>query len=660
MLLGIDTGGTFTDFLLFDRGQIRIHKRPSTPKNPEHAILAGIKEMGLTPQQLTVIHGSTVATNAVLEGKGVKSAYVCNHGMADILTLGRQERPLLYSFNQPLRLPPVPKALCIEVGGRISAQNEELEPLLDNELVQLKQTLREHAPQAVAINLLFSFVNPQYEQQIENAIRDLNIFISRSSDVLPEYGEYERGITTWLNAWIGPIVQRYLAQLESRLAAKKLTIMQSSGGTFSCQHAAHHPVHMLLSGPAGGLKGAQRIGELTHQPRLLTFDMGGTSTDVALINKAPKLTNQGRIGDYPVAIAMVDMHTIGAGGGSIAYLDEGGLLQVGPESAGAEPGPACYGKGGTLPTVSDANLILGRLRSDRFLGGHMRLDESAAHQALLTLSNPLGISIEETAQGIVKIANEHMSQALRVISVQRGIDPRDYTLTCFGGAGGLHVCALADALDMKKALVPVNAGVLSALGMLNAPPARELSKTISKNLEHVSLDELNRYFSELAHQGREALAQEGIAPSQISENFSMDLRYLGQTHCLNLNWMQDLKGCREAFHQRHLNEIGHRLDHSIELVNIRAHIQGPVANITLSELKQSTKGKVYQSNNNETTILNRDQLNRNDIIIGPAIICETVSTTYIAENWQGVIDQFGNILLEPRKISCPRIYSASS
>ena len=442
--LGIDTGGTFTDFVLLRDNVLSVHKVLSTPSAPELAILQGIHELGLDrladDMTLFIVHGSTVATNAVLESKGVSTAYITNHGLGDILTIGRQTRQQLYQLQPEPVPPPVPRDHCLETGGRLSANGDTIDPLTDQDLQQLLTQLRQLQPRAVAINLLFSYLDDRAERAIAGIIPK-HIFVSRASQILPECKEYERGIATWLNAYVGPLVEGYLQRLATGVAHARISVMQSSGGTIAAEHAGQQAVNMLLSGPAGGIAGAKYMGDCAQHSRLLTFDMGGTSTDVALIDGELQLITEGRIGHYPVAVPMVDMHTIGAGGGSIAWIDVGGLLRVGPESAGANPGPACYGKGGVRATVTDANLILGRLQADAFLGGSMTLDIEAARQAIHGIASNMDKGIEETAEGIIRIANEHMAQALRVMSVQRGIDPRQLTLTSFGGAGGLHAAS---------------------------------------------------------------------------------------------------------------------------------------------------------------------------------------------------------------------------
>lgn len=649
MLLGVDTGGTFTDFVLFDGKSLRLHKRLSTPHAPEQAILLGIQDMGLKPKQLSIIHGSTVATNAALEKKGVRTAFITNRGHADMLTIGRQARPELYNLQPEAITPPVPVELCLETGGRIAADGEVLEPLTEQDLQQLKQQLQQLKPEAVAINLLFSFIDDRAEKAIE-AVIPAGMFVSRSSEILPEYKEYERGITTWLNAWIGPLVERYLNRLSSSLPNTPIAVMQSSGGSIAADQAGRHAVHMLLSGPAGGLAGARSIGQLAKRDLLLTFDMGGTSTDVALIDGELRLTSEGHIGPYPVAVPMVDMHTIGAGGGSIAYVDAGGLLQVGPESAGADPGPACYGRGGSQATVTDANLVLGRLRADAFLGGKMQLKVDAAHSAVSNLAQQLQLGVEETAAGIIRLANEHMSQALRVISIQRGIDPKGFTLMPFGGAGGLHVCALAEALGMDQALVPIQGGVLSAFGMLVARRSREQSQTIASQLDQIDTNNLETQFQVLEDKALAALASEGVSTELVTLQRSLDLRYRGQAFSLNIPW-QKLESCADSFQQSHEQRYGHRLQQPVELVNIRLHAHGPAQQIEIPTLgpKSFTTESVRHANlygiDKPVAILDREKLCAEQQIDGPALITETVATTFIDSGWHCQVDNYGNLLL---------------
>lgn len=641
-VIGIDTGGTFTDFVLWDGGALRVHKVLSTPQAPERAILQGLREMGLDPVGLRVVHGSTVATNAALEGKGVRTVYIGNRGLGDLLTIGRQARRELYNLQPQPIPPPVPGELCLETGGRLSADGSEIEALTDQELEELTADLVRLEPEAVAINLLHAYLDDMLERRIE-AVVPAGVFISRSSEVMPVIGEYERGIATWLNSWLGPLVEGYVRRLQAQLPGALVSVMQSSGEAIAAEQAARQAVRMLLSGPAGGLVGAGFVAAASDRKKLLSFDMGGTSTDVALIDGAPRLTREGRIGPWPVAVPMVDMHTIGSGGGSIARLDVGGMLLVGPQSAGADPGPACYSKGGMEPTVTDANLVLGRLRSEAFLGGRMALDEEAACRAVGRLAQAMGQTLEAAAQGIIQVANENMARALRVISVQRGVDPRRFTLVSFGGAGGLHVCALADALGMNSALVPVQAGVLSALGMLVGRPGRQLVRTCLGLLAELDEAQIQAGFEELAEEGVQELLREGSSRTELQRNFSVDLRYQGQSYTLNLPW----QGSREttmAFHIYHEQRYGHRLDAPVELVYLRVGLEGSGLELDLRRTKR-VEAQVEAVMHGAIPCYVREALAEGQIVPGSALITEEVSTTWIESGWCCVRDQVGNLLL---------------
>jgi N-methylhydantoinase A len=649
-LLGVDTGGTFTDFVWWDGRALHIDKVLSTPEAPERAILQGIAKMKIPLQGLTVVHGSTVATNAVLEGKGVRTLLITNRGFGDLLTIGRQARTELYNLQPEPLSPPVPREDCLETGGRIGADGTTLEPLTEADLRQLRSEIEQRQAEAVAINLLFSFLDPEAERRIE-AVVPKALFVSRSSRVLPEYREYERGITTWLNSYVGPLVEGYLQRLESRAGGAKISVMQSSGNTIAAHQAGAEAVHMLLSGPAGGLAAARFIGEQVGRSQLLTFDMGGTSTDVALLDGAVGLTTEGKIGRYPVAVPMVDMHTIGAGGGSIARVDSGGMLLVGPESAGAEPGPACYSEGGGAATVTDANLLLGRLLPDAFLGGEMVLDRDAARLAMSRVAEALDCSIEAAAEGVVRVANEHMSQALRVISIQRGVDPREFTLVSFGGAGGLHVCALAESMGIRRALIPLYGGVLSALGMLVAPHGRELSRSRIVQLDQVVDAEIEREFEQLAQQGVEALLDEGVEQGKIDRLYSVDLRYHGQSFTLNLPW-QGRTVSQALFHQAHQERYGHCFDFPVELVNLRVTVreqievpfslQGGDSRVSVDQIPATA----VLSGIGVVPVYRREQLTTMQPLEGPLLITERVATSLVAAGWRCMVDPTGVLLLE--------------
>ncbi len=684
--LGIDTGGTFTDFVYFDGSSLSTYKVLSTPHAPELAILQGIEALQLSaefspnPENLKIIHGSTVATNALLESRGVKTVYVTNRGFADVPGLGRQARSELYNLMPAPRAPLIPSEHCLEINTRLTAQGVLLTPLQQADIDDLVSCIKKIKPHAVAINLLFSFLDASQEQAIKESIgaaqaADNPLFISCSSEVLAEHKEYERGMATVLNAYVGPLMQGYLARLSQRLTARSaedatteqqrinLSVMQSSGGSIDAESAGEHAVRLLLSGPAGGLKGAQYIAGLTGESRLLSFDMGGTSTDVAMIDGKIQLTAEGCIGGYPVAVPMVDMHTIGAGGGSIAYVDGGGLLNVGPQSAGASPGPACYGQGGEKPTVTDANLILGRLRAEGFSASDnqhengLRLDMDAAKGAMKTVAEPLGVSIEAAAQGILRIANEHMVRALRQISVQRGYDPQTFSLTCLGGAAGLHVCALADALKMHRVIVPIHGGVLSALGMLVAAPSRELSRACIQALHTSDSAQLDEQFSQLQACAVHDMKGELKASPVVSR--SVDLRYKGQSFTLNLDWREDVQSLQQAFHRLHEKTWGHQLKMPVELVNLRVSVKGEAPPFVLPLLSSEASGKpasnaekqvdCYVLNTDEQSrpvrVYQREQLVSGEKISGPALVLEKVSTTLIEPAWDCEVDGWGNLLL---------------
>lgn len=648
-LIGIDTGGTFTDLVWYQDGRFRVHKVLSTPQAPEQAILRGMRELGLDPDGLRTVHGSTVATNAVLQGKGVKTVLVTNRGFADLLTIARQNRAELYDLQPVPPDPPVAPQCCVETGGRLDPQGCLIEPLTEQDLAVLEATLLRLAPAAVAVNLLFSYIDDTLERRIAEVVPP-GVFVSLSSRVLPEIREYERGVATWLNAWVGPLVDGYLHRLARGLPGARISVMQSSGETVEAALAGEQAVRMLLSGPAGGLVGARVVAGLAGFERLLTFDMGGTSTDVALIDGEPRLTSEGRIGAYPVAVPMVDMHTIGAGGGSIAWMDLGDMLQVGPESAGADPGPACYGRGGRRPTVTDANLILGRLRRDAFLGGEMPLDEAAARRALTPLASALRMPLEAAAQGIIAVANERMARALRTISVQKGVDPSDFVLVSFGGAGGLHVCALAETLGTKQALVPLHGGVLSALGMLAASPGRRLSRTFLALLEQLNPAALEGVFSTLEHDGLAGLAREGIAAPDCAIQRKVDLRYRGQSYTLDLAWCDDLTQLERDFHARHRERYGHDLALPVELVNVRVAVTGPAATLVFAGRPVATPAEPFAccdvvGCDDAVPVFTRDALAAGQVLHGPAIVTERVATTWLAAGWQAQVHTSGSLVL---------------
>ena len=644
--LGVDTGGTFTDFVCIDDNRLSVFKTLSSPKEPQTAILKGIKAMGLSSAmaqgKLVIVHGTTVATNAVLQGKGVKTAYVANKGLKDVIRIGRQTRQHLYNLRPAAPEIDLDPDFLFEIEARVDATGKITQQLADGALEQLAIEIEASNPDAIAINLLFSFLSSEHEILIEEYFKD-KYFVSRSSDILPEYGEYERGMTTWLNAYVGPIIQRYLDALIKDVSPSTLSVMQSSGLTIDANLAATKAVNLLLSGPAGGLAAAQYFSNLMQQPNLITFDMGGTSTDVALIEQRYKLTNSGTIAGYPVAIPMADIHTIGAGGGSIAYVDEGGLLQVGPDSAGANPGPACYDNAGTDATVTDANLWLGRLGPSPKLAGELPLNIDAAGLALGRLAQKLDCALNEVASGILALANEHMSQALRVISVQRGHDPRAFALVCFGGAGGLHLCDLAESLGMTKAAVPIHGGVLSAFGMLTTKPGRELIQTHRIILSALQSAEVASAFEALEFKAKQDLAKEDV--TEMSEHRSLDMRYLGQTHTINIPY-ESLSDLEVSFHQSHQRQYGHQLDLPIEVVNLRSHIEAQREPIQLPDW--FAEPNLSDSQSWRIPYKHRSAMASGSVCSGPLLILEQHATTYVKQHWEAEIDVKGNLLLQKK------------
>jgi N-methylhydantoinase A len=660
--LGIDAGGTFTDFCLVEVGaevQVKIHKTLSTPSAPELAIIQGITELGLSSllesDRLHITHGSTVATNATLEGKLAATAYITNRGFKDVLTLARQTRPSLYQLEFDPLPAPVPEHLCLETGGRIGVDGEVLDELSDADLEGLVQELKQLDVSGVAINLLFSFVDSSYEEKIYAAVKKSQpeLFVSKSSSVLPVYKEYERGIATWLNSALGPVVSGYIDRLQSYLGSTPLQIMQSSGETLSAQLAARSAANLLLSGPAGGLAALEYIGKQIGKGHFISFDMGGTSTDVALLEGAIEITSEGKVGPYPVGLPMVDMHTIGAGGGSIAFIDSGGVLKVGPESAGASPGPACYGKGGTAATVTDANVVLGRISAQTKLAGDLALDLAAAVKSIEPLASQLSLSVEATAAGIIRLANQHMASALRLISVNRGHDPKDFALVCFGGAGGLQVCDLADLMAMDNALVPVNSGVLSAFGMVIADRGRQFSRTLNLTLTAEIEPTIKTAFSELSEQASSELAKELSDKSQAAEiviTHKAELRYLGQSFTLTVPY-SSLAACEKDFTKLHYKRYGYSLDNPIQIVTLHVSPKIPTESFDLPVIKCGReRNKVEQVTvfgcDEPADFWRRETLAEGVEVKGPAIIAEYAATTFVAAGWSATHDCFGNLLMK--------------
>ena len=564
--IAIDSGGTFTDCIWLDRGGMKVAKGFSTPARPSDAILSAIYQTAPLGAPISVHHGTTVGTNALLERKGAKVAFVTTAGFEDTFAIGRQARSSLYDwFQSP---PPclVPATLRFGVPERTSAEGAILRVPTEQELTDLREAIRNSEADAIALSLLFSFANPTNEQRVAEALQPLGLPLSISHRILPEFREYERASTIVVNAYLAPRVGTYIRDLSETLRSdypgSRLHVMQSSGGIISSAVASEEPVRTVLSGPAGGVIGAARVAARAGLSKIIAFDMGGTSTDVSLIDLTAgelRTTNESSISGLPIAIPMLDIHTVGAGGGSIAYFDAGGILHVGPESAGAVPGPICYGKG-ERPTVTDANLLLGRLDADNFLGGSLRLDKERTHYWTQKISTPLG-SVESFALGTVRLAEAAMEKAIRVISVERGHDPREFTLLSFGGAGPLHACALARALAIPRVLIPPMPGALSALGILLADYVRDFSRTVMLPYDEAQLES---NFLELEQHGRKAMGQEGLS-GRVSR--SIDMRYVGQGYEVNISAGTNVP---ERFHALHRKRYGYADEtRSIEVVNLR-------------------------------------------------------------------------------------------
>jgi N-methylhydantoinase A/oxoprolinase/acetone carboxylase beta subunit len=648
--LGIDTGGTFTDLLRLDEQGIRVHKIRSTPDDPSRAIIAGIAELITPNEQAEIIHGSTVATNALLERKGARVALITTKGFEDVLQIGRQTRAQLYNFMVEARRPLISEGLTFGVSERLNADGSILEPLLESEITQLINTLRTHTVDSVAVCLLHSYANPIHEDRLSTALEDTGFVVSTSHKILPEYREFERWSTTVVNAYVTPLMAQYLTKLEDGLNGRSLSIMQSNGGSISASRAKTAAVQTILSGPAAGVVGAQAIGTASGYSKLITFDMGGTSTDVSLINEHIGTTTESTVGDFPVRLPVLDIHTVGAGGGSVAYLDSGGGLRVGPRSAGADPGPACYGKGTEL-TVTDANLLLGRLDPEYFLGGRMTLDLDRPRAIAKQLAKQLGLPLIALAEGIVRIANTNMVNAIRVVSVQRGHDPREFALLAFGGAGGLHACDIADLLDIKTVLIPEHSGVLSALGMLLADVSKDYSLTLLKPTSLITEDTLHLHFKPLLARALRDIQAEGFAENDIVIERALDLRYKGQAYEITVPFTTSYEA---NFHRRHEQLYGYsNPQRPTEIVHLRVKSIGRTRKPTLpsaateprelptpsSELKTHFNRKAIP-----TPVYHRELLSAGTHGHGPALIISGQSTTIIPPHFDFAIDGVGTLI----------------
>lgn len=623
MRIAIDSGGTFTDCVYLSDGVAKVLKIPSTPSDPATAVLQAVLQVSGGVQS-EVRHGTTVGTNAMLERKGARIAFVTTAGFEDTIAIGRQARPKLYDWNWMKGEPLASASLCFGVKERISAEGKILLAPEEGELREMRAAIAASGAEAVAISLLFSFANPSNERAVAAALSELGIPLSVSHEVLPEFREFERGSTVCINAYLQPKMQSYLGRLPC-----DLQVMQSSGGIAPAALAAREPVRTILSGPAGGVIGAMAVARTAGFSRILTFDMGGTSTDVALvdIDAGLRTSTESQIAGMPVAVPMLDIHTVGAGGGSLASFDRGGALRVGPESAGAEPGPACYGRG-EEPTVTDANLVLGRLDEEHFLGGNMRLDLDRARAALERRRGSIA-SIEEFADGIVRLSNAHMEGALRKISVERGYDPRDFVLVCFGGAGPLHACALAKALRIRTVLIPKHPGALSAYGILTADLLRDYSRTVMLGPE----DDIESEFREL-EKGLEA----GVGLR------SVDVRYAGQGYELAVDWSDMFV---ESFHREHERRYGYSdVKRPVQVVNVRVRMVKRCDEIALERHEWCDgDGSTALLKRAPHPTYDRARLRAGECVAGPAVIVEYSATTFLPVGATAQVDEFLNLMV---------------
>jgi N-methylhydantoinase A len=649
MRIAIDTGGTFTDCVYLKDGVPAILKLPSTPDDPARSVLEAIQEIA-SGDSVEVRHGTTIGTNALLERKGARVAFVTTAGFEDTIAIGRQARQHLYDWMATPAPCIVPKELRFGVKERISAEGEVLLSPSDGELARLRRKIRASKAESVAISLLFSFANSEHEKQIVGQLRALGLPVSVSHQTVPEFREYERAATVVVNAYLAPQAGAYVRRLESAIQAQNkgsLHVMQSSGGIVSANIAIEEPVRTVLSGPAGGVIGAHRVAQLAGFEKIISFDMGGTSTDVALIDAhGPQITNESRISEVPISVPMLDIHTVGAGGGSLAWFDRGGILHVGPASAGAEPGPICYGRG-EQPTVTDANLALNRLDSELALAGSVRLDESRT-KGFMEITRGSIPSVEQFAAGILQLAEAEMEKAIRLISVERGHDPREFTLVAFGGAGPLHACSLARALGIPRVMVPAMPGALSALGILGADVVRDYSRTVMTSADDSLLE---KHFSDLEGNGSADFEAEGLSGTCIR---SADLRYAGQGYEINVPAGPEML---EQFHDAHRKRYGHADENRhVEVVNVRIRIIAttdpvnfprPVAGTLGSEHAVLKRKKVmFVDAWMETPVLDRKLLVPGNSFVGPAIVHEYSATTVVPPECTARVDLFSNLIIE--------------
>jgi N-methylhydantoinase A len=657
--IAIDSGGTFTDCVWLQDSTLQILKVFSTPADPAQAIADAVSRIAADAHEIIVLHGTTVGTNTLLQRKGARVAFVTTKGFEDSIEIGRQQRPKLYDFFFEKDPALAPAELRFGVDERISAEGTVLRAPSAESLQTLAAQIAAQKPQAIALSLLFSFANPQNEKAVVAALAALNLPLSVSHQILPEFREYERASTVLVNAYLQPVMQSYLQKLQQKAGAgthrrARIFVMQSSGGITALATAAERPVRTVLSGPAGGIVGAAAVAKRSGFDRIITFDMGGTSSDVALIDGHPTTTNEADVAGLPVRVPVLDIHTVGAGGGSLARFDAGGALRVGPESAGADPGPICYGKG-ERPTVTDANLLLGRLPADQFLGGDFQLDLPRTQKivAQWLKTNHSNLSLEDFAAGVVRVVNANMEKAIRVVSIERGHDPRQFSLVAFGGAGAMHACELAHALRIPRVIVPAYPGALSALGILISDVVKDHSRTILLRVGTGAAfsTRLDPIFAELKRNIAAELKKEDWQGRAVFEP-SCDIRYRGQGYELNLPYSANVL---KRFHAEHKGRYGYSSpDRDLEIVTVR--MRGRVASpeklsrLKIREeqgrLKASSQMVHFAGRRYKTQIIPRSAIQQGKRYRGPAIITEYSATTVIPPGLKYQKDRAGNLVIE--------------
>ena len=681
MRIGIDVGGTFTDVVMVDEKKESFYyaKTPTTPYDLAEGVINGLDEIlqisGRSVKEIDyLIHGTTIGTNAIIEKKGAKVGLITTRGFEDVLEIRRVARPKEAAFDFEVDNPPplVPRYLRKGIIERINSKGEVFIPLDEDSVREAVSFLRKEKVEAIVISLLFSFLNPYHEQRVAELCKEMfpEALVSLSSEICPEFREYERTCTTVMNGYLGPVIKRYMDNLEDRLKQRyggiRLHIMQSNGGSMTVKVARDHSAHLINSGPAGGALATAFISKLIGHEMAIGADMGGTTFDISIIDRGmPKTTTWGGVGEYPIKLPMVDMKTIGAGGGSLAWVDQSGVLSVGPQSAGSDPGPACYGRGGMLPTVTDANLILGRLNPNYFLGGKFRLYPENARKAVREyVADKMRLSLEEAALSIVRIVNANMAKGISGVSIQRGYDLREFILVPFGGAAANHAIDIVRELGISKVVVPPMCGDFSAVGLVVADIQHDYVRTLAKKQQYIDLDEMLEVFRTMEREGTQQLREENIDEKDILIEWLADLRYEGQSWELNTPirrtrtiGKQELEDILSSFHQLHHRVYSYcEPKEGVEFINLRVKVVGRNPNLTLPRSKEDItpfskamkeKRPIYFRDKGfaEVPIYERDRFGCGTKIPGPCLIEEAISTTLIPEGWVGAIDEFRNILI---------------